>query len=419
MLARCPHCSKTVLVAAQATSGNVRCTECDKTFTIQRDSAPTATTPQAPTPTPPATHPFDWSSTAGGASAATPLAQRWRRQRNRTLVACAIICVAFWWLFYGPGGPRLSTLFIDNRTPFPTDVYEAWTDTGATAGWVRARTEGLTFFYANVPPAIAPLPGDVPGFSLVRWRDGVVAKLPPPQQPFALNLSGTGVTDVGLKELSGMHALHTLDLQAADVTDAGLRELAGLKGLRTLNLTFARKVTDAGVKELTSLKGLQRLYLSGTSVTDRGLKELASMEELVCLDLGGLKVTNAVLRELARLKRLRALHLATNELTDADLKELIPLKGLRCLELAGMQVTDAGLRELSGLTELHCLDLSGTQVTDAGLKHLTGLKGLQSLSLESTPVTDAGLQELQRALPKCDMSRWTRLPCPTEYPGPR
>jgi internalin A len=414
MLARCPHCSKTDLVLEEATNGNARCKECGRTFTIQRNSAITAITPQAQTPATPVADTFNWSSVADDASIATLGSQAWRQQRNRRLVFCAVVCVGSWWLLYGPGGPRLKTWFI-NRTPFPPDIFEAWTGAGATPGWVRANTEELTFFDASAPPEIAPLPGDVPGFRLDRWRNGVVGTLPPPQQPFALKLDSTGVTDSGLKELSGMCALHTLDLRGTEVTDTGLRELAELKGLRTLNLSFVKKVTDAGLKELASLKGLQRLYLTRTSVTDLGLKELAPMEELLCLDLYGLKVTNAGLRELARLKRLRALCLAQiRELTDTDLKELTPLKELRCLNLTNTAVTDAGLKELSGLPELRCLNLGATQVTDAGLMHLAGLKKLQALGLESTEVTDAGLQELQRALPKCDMSQWSTRRCPVE-----
>jgi hypothetical protein len=43
--------------------------------------------------------------------------------------------------------------------------------------------------------------------------------------------------------------LQTLFLNRTGVTDAGLKDLTALKELRSLNL-FETKVTDAGVKEL-------------------------------------------------------------------------------------------------------------------------------------------------------------------------
>jgi hypothetical protein len=52
-----------------------------------------------------------------------------------------------------------------------------------------------------------------------------VPKLPDPGTPFGLDLSGTRVTDAGLKELAGLKGLQTLHLGGTRVTDAGLREL--------------------------------------------------------------------------------------------------------------------------------------------------------------------------------------------------
>src|SRR5205807_667167 len=85
----------------------------------------------------------------------------------------------------------------------------------------------------------------------------------------AVNLTGTQVTDAGLKELKDLKQLTTLDLTDAVVTDAGLEELKHLKQLTTLNLN-ATPVTGAGLKELKDLKQLTTLYLSHTPVTAVG-----------------------------------------------------------------------------------------------------------------------------------------------------
>jgi len=44
-------------------------------------------------------------------------------------------------------------------------------------------------------------------------------------------------------------------------------------------------------------------------------------------------------------------------------------------------------------------------VGNAGLKELAGLKNLQMLYVSNTKVTAAGQQELEKALPKCQITR--------------
>ena len=55
-----------------------------------------------------------------------------------------------------------------------------------------------------------------------------------------LDLSGTKVTNAGLKHLAKAKDLTELDLADTQVTDAGLNELAGLKNLRRLSWTTPR-----------------------------------------------------------------------------------------------------------------------------------------------------------------------------------
>jgi Leucine Rich Repeat (LRR) protein len=64
-----------------------------------------------------------------------------------------------------------------------------------------------------------------------------------------LDLSGTQVTDAGLKELKELKRLQTLDLSSTKVIDARLKELKQLKRLQTLNL-FNTQVTYIGINDL-------------------------------------------------------------------------------------------------------------------------------------------------------------------------
>ncbi len=64
-----------------------------------------------------------------------------------------------------------------------------------------------------------------------------------------LGISGTSITDEGLRQVKRLRALHTLTLAETGVTDEGLAELMGLKSLRTLDVR-GTGVTAAGVTVL-------------------------------------------------------------------------------------------------------------------------------------------------------------------------
>lgn len=89
-----------------------------------------------------------------------------------------------------------------------------------------------------------------------------------------LDLSGTGVTDQGLTNLSGMPNLSRLHLQRTKVTDDGLKAIAGLQNLEYLNL-YGTAVTDDGLDVLGTLSNLRQLYLWQTKVTPERAKAFA------------------------------------------------------------------------------------------------------------------------------------------------
>src|SRR5207249_1913533 len=102
-----------------------------------------------------------------------------------------------------------------------------------------------------------------------------------------LTLSPGRVTDGVLRTLREVELLHalsrtlaregrrptdaaevvSLDLSGTPVTDAGLKELKNLTKLEWLSLAGTR-VTSAGLKELKELKGLKELVLAASDVTD-------------------------------------------------------------------------------------------------------------------------------------------------------
>jgi hypothetical protein len=126
-----------------------------------------------------------------------------------------------------------------------------------------------------------------------RLHGKIVRAGPEPGKPVvAVDLSNTGVTDAGLKELAGLKQLRTLSLRGTQVTNTGLKELAGLQQLQELDLTDSQ-VTGAGLKDLVGMKQLRILSLG---LLQRGFNKEDS---------------HAAMDALAQLQQLEALHLKT------------------------------------------------------------------------------------------------------------
>jgi Leucine-rich repeat (LRR) protein len=267
------------------------------------------------------------------------------------------------------------------------------------------------------------------GFSLAEGKDG--ARPHSAADVRTLHLSMTGVTDAGLKELTGLKNLTTLELNSARVTDAGLKELAAFKKLTTLDLS-GTKVTDAGLKDLAALKNLTTLYLTTTGVKGAGLKDLAPLRNLTTLHV--MSLTDAsllgmcegrLLHALADRKTSKgdiatvkgkggarpksedeviALDLRYTPVTEEGLKGLVALKNLASLNLAHTAVKDEDLKDLAALKSLTSLNLEHTGVTDAGIGELAALRGLNTLNLGGTRVTNEGRAVLRKKIPGCSIT---------------
>jgi hypothetical protein len=187
-----------------------------------------------------------------------------------------------------------------------------------------------------------------------------LSTLPAPAVPFALFLDSIMAMD--------------------SLTDAGMRDIARFKTLQYLSISGTR-VTDVGMKELLKLNdNLQHLNLAGLHISDAGLQSLVKLQGLRYLMLGGqTKVTDTGMKDLARLKNLQTLGLIGTGISDGGLKELARLENLEVLWLGSALVTDAGLKELSGMKSLKYLALPTTKVTDAGVAQLQ--KALPKLTI--------------------------------------
>lgn len=175
----------------------------------------------------------------------------------------------------------------------------------------------------------------------------------PPSEVSALELSGTGISDLALGYLAKLDQLNRLELDSTDVTDNGVCVLSrmSLTNLRELNLNSTR-ITDAAVALLAEMN-LHHLRIEDTVITN----------------------------ESVRLLRASPVYI---------------------LNLGFTRVNDNGLVWLQEMPNLRVLSLAGTNITDEGLKHLVRCRRLQVLNLEKADLlSDISVSKLKRKMPAC------------------
>ncbi len=114
-----------------------------------------------------------------------------------------------------------------------------------------------------------------------------------------LTIGAKALTGTGFRELAGLK-LTRLYLNVPRFTNEGLKEVAAIKSLELLQVFNGGEVTDAGVKPLTALPKLASLDLSYCKITDASLKDLAAIKSLTLLTLTNTKVTDAGVAEFRK-----------------------------------------------------------------------------------------------------------------------
>lgn len=245
--------------------------------------------------------------------------------------------------------------------------------------------------------------------------DGMTRKIGGFEKLYELEIGP--ITDDHCRNLTGLRSLCILDVgnrYAYDaikrevarstynqITDTGLKTLTKLENLRSLNLT-GNGVTLVGVKEMANLKNLQELNLHWTSTTDAGLQQVAKVKTLRMLDVGRTTIGRAGLKELLSLPILEALSVEATQVDDEGLRDLTRVRTLRDLNLSYTKVSLQGVKEMDNLADLRKLSLNRTNITDATLPMLYYLKALEKLYLwDNCPnITKPGVDLLKEHLPK-------------------
>lgn len=208
------------------------------------------------------------------------------------------------------------------------------------------------------------------------------------------------ISDKGLRLLTKLRDLESLDLSSKRITDLGMAHLAEMKSLKTLWFQGC-PITDFGLEQLTGLESLEMLMLNDTHITDEGLQFLGKLPLLKRLvvkfspDALSINRKKSALRHLEKLKHLESFQVSGTALANNDLISVGDyLSGIKQFQVFDMVVDDEGIRYLSELTSLKLLFLEKTLITDQGMRDLSYMPRLESLTI-SAPITDKGLIHLK------------------------
>lgn len=222
-----------------------------------------------------------------------------------------------------------------------------------------------------------------------RLGDQSLAPLAGMSQLKWLSLSiNQSLTDAALGHLAGLTNLEHLELHGlTNLTDRGLESLGELKRLRTVGLS-GTGVTDKGVKQIVSQNpGLEEIWVENTDrLASRTLTPLREATRLKTLRISGDQLTTEGLAVLERLPVLDSLWLYV-PFTDDEVSRLVKLPNLKNITLyywkGGQPPPDAGYASLAkhpGLENLHIHGVSGSP-TDTALLEFGKIPTLKTLQV--------------------------------------
>ncbi len=236
------------------------------------------------------------------------------------------------------------------------------------------------------------------------------------------------LTDRGLRYLTSLENLRSLNLSRTSINGMGINYLVALDQLRELDLSSCHQLTNESMAHVKKLQQITSLRLDATStrgssdsnwsmqlqlmasmpqsphasqldelrggITDAGLLQLVGMPNLKQISLRMTKVTDKGVRELGPLNQLEYLDISQTAISDESLDTIAQLKQLKTLKLNFVALSDMGLRKLASLEQLEELELRGTPIGTPGVRELSRLPNLRRLDLSMTRVDETVLDEL-------------------------
>ncbi|MBV12268.1 formylglycine-generating enzyme family protein [Rubinisphaera sp.] len=237
--------------------------------------------------------------------------------------------------------------------------------------------------------------------------------------------TGGGLTDQGLKSISGNRSLEQLHIDENEATGEFLKNFVGcpLKGmtltgiyntpgklndegvltlvefplLETLTISRQPELTGKAMNVIVQLKHLQRLQLEDCpQMQDKDFVELSALSRLQYVELKQVGAGDRAAAAVARIPRIRSVQFRSEELTDQGIKDLAAAYSIQQLILFTPQITDQGLQSLGRINQLKSLMLYSENVTGKGLGPLCNLPQLNDLTLITPALTDVAFDYLSQ-----------------------
>lgn len=208
-----------------------------------------------------------------------------------------------------------------------------------------------------------------------------------------------GLNDSTVGRLLTLQELETLNTEGAQLSDVGVRQLSGLASLRTtdfFHLSFGMEgFTGVGFAAWKKLPHLERLTVAGMSMGDPGFAAIAQLTQLRELRTWHTYQTEGGNAEIAKLPNLRRLQIGQRlprpgapdaSLSDASIATLVKIPSLEVLQLGEAHFTLAGLRQLKTLPRLKQLRVYESDISPADIDTLRA--ELPAVKLDFEPLTD-------------------------------
>ncbi len=180
-----------------------------------------------------------------------------------------------------------------------------------------------------------------------------------------LTLQSKRITGSGIAHLKAS-SIGSLVIGQCRLVDAEMVHLKAMPKLGVLTI-IGTPIGDAGLKHISEVKQLETLQMQNCdNVTIAGMKHLEKCESLQHIELNS-PMTGACFESLSKINTLTTIS-ALIEVTDTDVKHLVGLPKLENLRIPLVSITDVGLESLSQIKTLKFVSVKGSKVTAAGVK---------------------------------------------------
>ena len=240
----------------------------------------------------------------------------------------------------------------------------------------------------------------------------------------SLDLSGNQIGDTDLQMLEKLTELKSLTVVGCPVTDRAIQRLKKslpdceithsndplLNALLNHNgdLPAAVETAATNVEHDKDNEGkIVGVEFRLARISDKGLAELKKLDELQWLHFVYCRsFTDEGIRNLGQMTKLKSLTISHASIGNRGVSRIAALAGLEKLDLStnrvgarsGQYIDDGCMRDISALKKLTALSLRGTEISDTGLRRLESLAELKTLDIRDTR---DGLQRLKKRLPNC------------------